>query len=633
MQSKSFYRAVAAVVMICAPALFSQNNPRFPIGMNIPGNNYYSSCRIFTDVMKTANTWITYNAQGQSDWNTGKIDQMPLDSNGYPLELPYAVDGTPQAVRFLINNFYKGEFVFLHDGDGDFTFHSMQSENRNGRTYITLNGEGGHVWIQITRSANGNHVRNIRILPVAYENEQSYPLFDSLFVKGLKPFHCIRFMDWMHTNGSQQKTWADRSTPTYYSQGLGNGMAIEYAIDLANLLQADAWFCVPHAADDEYIAKFAQMVCTRLQSHLNVYVEYSNEVWNWQFAQAQWACRNGILGDAALYPADTLRDQLRQVGQQYCNNSSDDCVCHPEKDAHLMARVFKIWRSVFEAAGQAQRLTRTAAIQVGWCANTGRVLAHLATQGGCDAVSPTGYFNYTQADHDTWNANPGAVTAQQVVAAVAQRMDNPDFWNCVRTTADQAKEYGLKVVLYEAGQHMQPWKQGEWDYNQAVWDAQIHPDMYDMYLKYFRITDSIYTNYAPGSIAVCAAFSYVGERESRWGSWGHLEYLEQLNDMANIKTAAPKYAALLDMNTQKEVTPVMRQLPRQCAGAYEAGPATVQRLVIDNNGAQHGNVQSGRIFVYDLCGKLVAVDNTSRPHIRQAAEFPAGVYIMKVMHR
>jgi len=47
------------------------------------------------------------------------------------------------------------------------------------------------------------------------------------------------------------------------------------------------------------------------------------------------------------------------------------------------------------------------------------------------------------------------------------------------------------------------------------------------------------------------AFSYVSERESRWGSWGHLESLQQIGVNGNYMIIAPKYQALLDVNISK----------------------------------------------------------------------------------
>jgi len=78
-------------------------------------------------------------------------------------------------------------------------------------------------------------------------------------------------------------------------------------------------------------------------------------------------------------------------------------------------------------------------------------------------------------------------------------------------------------------------------YNQSVWDAQIHPKMYDLYMRNFR--KHVDTNV---DCKLFMAFSYVSERESRWGSWGHLESLQQVG-ATDYMDIAPKYQALLDV--------------------------------------------------------------------------------------
>ena len=60
---------------------------------------------------------------------------------------------------------------------------------------------------------------------------------------------------------------------------------------------------VLHAASlalPEYLTEFAKMVKTKLDPDLKVYVEYSNEVWNWGFQQAGWMIQSKLAGDAVV---------------------------------------------------------------------------------------------------------------------------------------------------------------------------------------------------------------------------------------------------------------------------------------------------------------------------------------------
>jgi hypothetical protein len=69
------------------------------------------------------------------------------------------------------------------------------------------------------------------------------------------------------------------------------GVAWEYMIMLANATHHDMWINIPDPADDDYVTQLATLILngnqyTRgLDRDLHVYVEYSNEVWNFSFPQ------------------------------------------------------------------------------------------------------------------------------------------------------------------------------------------------------------------------------------------------------------------------------------------------------------------------------------------------------------
>ena len=179
--------------------------PKVPIGMNISSPNYYDPGLVFTDVMKSSDFRLGWGDY----WKA--TPAVPKDVNGYPLEIPYANQGG-NTVRFLINNFYVGRYVVLYDGIGTLSVGGVSSEVTGGKLYVTLNGKGGNVWIEILSSQLGNHIRNIRILPDIYASGGSYPTFRKDFLDGLRPFHALRMMDWLRTNGCPNQVWANRTT-------------------------------------------------------------------------------------------------------------------------------------------------------------------------------------------------------------------------------------------------------------------------------------------------------------------------------------------------------------------------------------------------------------------------------------
>jgi hypothetical protein len=493
--------------------------PELPMGMNLDALNYYSTVLPFTDAMTTASEWLTTDGDA---WDTDQGGELARDSDGYPTYLPQSLSGRDIYVRFLVNNQYEGKYRILFDGAGEL---DGAAYLENGKYYIDFDGSGENRWIDIRSSTSGNPVRNIRIVPLAYENGGAYPTFRADYLASLRPFHALRFMDWINTNNSDQVEWSDRVTATHYTQGGPRGTSFEYAIELCNELDADAWVCVPHQASDEYIRNMAQTFSDGLEAGRKVYLEYSNELWNWLFEQSNYVDNN-----APGHP------------ESYVSSALAGCAGFPEKDAYMMARAFRIWEEVFGAG--IDRLVKVATGQASWAGNSGRILEYLSHSGNmCDALAVGGYFYYSDEDHEDWVSSPSTVTPGGICDAAKEYMgEATGVW--ARESAALARQYGVPFLVYEGGQHMQPYNQGEWSYNDKLYEAQIHNKMYLLYLLNFALHSE-----ADVDCQLFMAYSHMGPRKSQWGSWGHLEDMSQIG--SNYKTTAPKYQALLDFNTSK----------------------------------------------------------------------------------
>lgn len=526
---------------VATPRNSSLNNAGLPtqrmsIGMNLSEVNYYNPSIPFTDAIKCSSEMIT-SPHGTWDWDSGKIALIPRDSNGWPLQIPYNVDGVQQDVKFLVNSFYAGKYVILYDGDGDITVGGISSQVIDGKVHITLPGDKRNIWVNITRSTQGNHIRNMRIIPVAYlGNEQSMPTFRKDYVNGLKPMKALRFMDFHNTNGSSESLWKNRNTKTTYTQGNDKGVAWEYIIELSNLLDKDPWICIPHRASDDYITQLATLLKNTLEPERKIYLEFSNELWNWAFSQS-----NYILNNAPGHPNSYVSSDLLAL----CAPGSN----HPEKDAYMMARMFRIFATVFKEE-MSTRVVRIATGQHAWADNSRRILHYLFVTNkiGADALSVAGYFSFKNTDHATWVAmDPKDVTPELILQSAENSYSSTtEVWT--KSSAAYAKQYGVDYLVYEGGQHMQPYNQQDWAYNHAVYDAQIHPGMYKLYLRNLQLH-----NENDVKCKLFMAYSYVSKRESKYGSWGHLENLNQIATPEKLMKTAPKYKALLDFIRKEQI--------------------------------------------------------------------------------
>jgi len=305
------------------PVPHEDSFPKLPIGMNLARITDWEPGFPFKNLFLGARPWITRNLSGGGPHNTGSQDVFQYDADGYPLQVPVAAPGLtePQTVFTYVPNVRKpGRYVLLYDGDGDIEGLGPTKliGRKSGRLMLYMAHRPGQLEaIVIKRSKLGNHVRNIRLVAEEHEtsNLSSDPFLPE-FLDFCRPFHCLRFMDWAGTNNSTEEHWKNRKRPTFYTMvaksgdpeaqygpaptpfelKFSGGVAIELMIQLCNMLKIDPWFCIPHRATDDYIMQFAKLVRETLDPSLKVYLEYSNEIWNWSFRQANWMLRSPLAG-------------------------------------------------------------------------------------------------------------------------------------------------------------------------------------------------------------------------------------------------------------------------------------------------------------------------------------------------
>ena len=90
-----------------------------------------------------------------------------------------------------------------------------------------------------------------------------------------------------------QKEWSDRCTGTHMAQNTPKGVSVEVLVDLCNRVRAAPWFCMPTAASDDYVTRFASYVRDHLDPALKVYIEYSNETWNTGYPGFDYSAAKG----------------------------------------------------------------------------------------------------------------------------------------------------------------------------------------------------------------------------------------------------------------------------------------------------------------------------------------------------
>lgn len=105
--------------------------------------------------------------------------------------------------------------------------------------------------------------------------------FNPQWLEKVKQFDIIRLLDFQNINNSNLSEIDD--LPDVNDPQEIN-LSLEYIVELQALTGKAVWVHIPHKASDELILHMGYM----LKDIPDIYVEYSNELWNTNFEQTEW---------------------------------------------------------------------------------------------------------------------------------------------------------------------------------------------------------------------------------------------------------------------------------------------------------------------------------------------------------
>lgn len=268
------------------------------LGFNLAPVRDWSTEQPFMNVFKTARRWIGHE---KGRWGGMTFEDLEragvLDENGWPMSIP---DGIRSIGTLVLTDMpaeataLGGRYVLRYEGNGIIELRGRAENVRYGDNQVSFDFTPGHGTVEIRinrtdRYGTGDYLRNIELVREEYLAAfDAGAIFNPVWLEQIAGTATLRFMDWMETNHSTQGDWSARPRVDDFSY-TREGVPIEVMLHLAETLGADPWFNMPHLADDTYVRNFAEMVHAGLARERKVHVEYSNEVWNFMFGQAEWA--------------------------------------------------------------------------------------------------------------------------------------------------------------------------------------------------------------------------------------------------------------------------------------------------------------------------------------------------------
>jgi hypothetical protein len=234
--------------------------------------------------------------------------------------------------------------------------------------------------------------------------------------------------------------WSQRTLVTDPRWSVAEGVPWEVHAWLANKLQCNLWVCIPFQDDvplqEAYVMGMAQLLMDELDPNLEIYVEYSNEMWNSNFTTKQYLEQE--------HPGDG--DAQRQLA------------------ADLAEEAFRDWASVWNDC----RVNFVAMGLTGDDRWTTVIATQLAAVNLCDAAGCTLYFApnpmidvpvlVAAIDPNTGDAcEPDTALINSILT---MRIDdtnaNTGLTGAVALHAGLAASLGVEFFCYEGGPSLVP---------------------------------------------------------------------------------------------------------------------------------------------------------------------------------
>ena len=506
------FRKIGLGAALIALAGMAHANPGNKLGFNTSGLSQIAVSNPFIDKFKVSRGWITScNYDWQNDrpidpgctkkksFNTGETDKVKVDRFGWPMRLPTKAEApvytSINAIWDLGEFFTLGEYVVTYQGDADIKPHGDLeiTDQRPGRIEFTLKSTKRNLRLHITRINPQRYIRDIKVIPKRFVQVASRQKFNPDYLNTVRPFNSIRFMPWQNTKDTLFTRWEQRTTPNHAFYNGNAGMPIETMVELSNQVNAAPWFSMPHLADNTLLYRFAQTVKQKLKPGLKVYVEYSNEIWNYMYPATHHATREGLKRWPRAYSELNQGSRNLKLALNY--------------NALRTTQICDIWKQVW--GNQKSRVVCVLSAYAGAPAMGEEALTCPLAGGNCaakiDAYGIAPYFGDYIARIENRNilrgwAHQGAAGMNALFSEINRGNYIDDkipggaipraMKNRITPNVALAKKHGVQLLAYEGGQHLLRVDGAHKIYDEKIFElfskANQDPRMIGPYQQYLR---------------------------------------------------------------------------------------------------------------------------------------------------
>jgi hypothetical protein len=461
---------------------------KLDIAVNVDGFADWMSSRAFIDASAMFRRW----GMAGAGWQENPALKLTVDN--YPLADADAVS--------LLRGYPAGVYKMSYRGTAHVNFVGFAAVVPG--TLATANGVttadvrvGPHkgedlLTLQVRGLNPKDPLRDFHLLAPGYADNAK--VFTDEFVRRVRPFGTIRFMDWQQTNGQAVKEWAERIRPTAFGRCGGKGVPLEEIVLLANATKRNVWVNVPLLASDDYVKQFATFLRDQLHADAVIHVEYGNELWNFGFPHA--------------------KDNLLAARANERLTKPDDFGRCAQQAADKLGRVARTFKDVFGAEKYAARVRPVVG---GFIANAYWAQTQLTwlKEHHAGLVREVAIAPYFGVEGDIADVDKPGGTADAMFAKLNDWIDGP-IAKWVGEHQATAKSFGVQLVAYEGGVHLTATNGVNQDLKRAMQNdkrmASTYRHLFDVWQK--------------GGGGLFTQFGHISPH-TKFGYWGLLESAEQ----------------------------------------------------------------------------------------------------------
>jgi hypothetical protein len=534
--------AVAQPGSLSSRSTSSMRQPKGWLMMNDSANTYYSNCR-WADAGRNASGFYSTNNQ-----------PFQYSLHGYPI-------GTNIAARANLwllgcpagdyNVTWQGNASVNFVGSGGVTWKPIDANHGT----LTLPAPCKFVqtqwgpnpsemsYIDVTSSDPAHPLDALHVWLPGYGpgTPHAGKLFHDQHLAIVRKFAGVRCMNSLNVASGTEENWAERVTLDHWDWS-SKAVPIEADIELAKEAGLKRlWVNIPIKANDDYVRNAARLYHDKLHG-VELIVELANENWNWGGGFIGWPTVHHIANKVRPQAFDgaIVGGKLMPLDRDAQGNPiyvTDEYVRAARCAADRAREVALIFQNVYR-----DRPRELLNVYCGCSADPRWItlgLEFLVAKYGSHPFQLIGiapYVNFWAADGKyckPTGPNGTFVLTDLFTACDAYLSDTnqPGIpWQLVQHEA-LAKQYGVRLVDYEGGQHFFP-QDKPYTGKDLSTQAQTDPRMGAMYDKYFATLHQY-------GVAMHCDFLPIGQPWNQFGYWADLQ---DYSDMANNP---PRWAALM----------------------------------------------------------------------------------------